>query len=342
VADVVPTDARLTWVQTEWLSEATAWIRARLSERDVELTEEIEQPHVRWWSTVLRVPTSDGLLWFKANAPPHAFEAGLLAILERVSPGHVPEVVALDVDRGWLLMRDGGERLREQVHSSRDLDRWRTLLPEYAELQISLAPHISDLIAAGVPDERLAVLPGHFDALLADREACMVVRENGLTTGEYDRITALAPDNADRCARLGAFGIPETLQHDDLHDGNVFVREGRYLFFDWGDSCVSHPFHSLVVTMRQLVYRLELPPGGPDVLWLRDAYLEPFARYGTRAELVEAAELAHFTGTAARTLAWHRFVSARDPEFRADDEEAIPYGLRRLLDLGPLGTWAEP
>ena len=61
-----------------------------------------------------------------------------------------------------------------------------------------------------------------------------------------------------------------------------------------------------------------------------------------RVDLVEAAELAHFTGTAARTLAWHRFVSARDPEFRADDEEAIPYGLRRLLDLGPLGTSVEP
>jgi hypothetical protein len=45
---------------------------------------------VRWWSTVLRVPIIDGALWFKANASPHAFEAGLLAILERVSPGHVP------------------------------------------------------------------------------------------------------------------------------------------------------------------------------------------------------------------------------------------------------------
>jgi Ser/Thr protein kinase RdoA (MazF antagonist) len=28
--------------------------------------------------------------------------------------------------------------------------------------------------------------------------------------------------------------VDRTLQHDDLHDGNVFVRDGRYLFFDWG------------------------------------------------------------------------------------------------------------
>jgi hypothetical protein len=214
VPGVVPTDPRLPWIQPEWLAGATAWVHGRLDERDLDLTGEIGQPHIRWWSTVLRVPTSGGTLWFKANAPPYAFEAGLLAILDRLTPGHVPEPVAIDVDRGWLLMRD------------------------------------------------------------------------------------------------------------------------------WGDSCVSHPFHSLVVTMRQLVHRLELPPGGPGVLRLRDAYLEPFASYGSRVELVEAAELAHFTGTAARALSWHRFVQSREPEFRVDDEEAVPYGLRRLLDLGPLGSWS--
>jgi hypothetical protein len=73
-------------MQPDWLAGATAWIEERLDERGVAAVGEIEQPHVRWWSTVLRIPTTDGVLWFKANAPPHAFEAGLLAILERVSP----------------------------------------------------------------------------------------------------------------------------------------------------------------------------------------------------------------------------------------------------------------
>jgi hypothetical protein len=340
VPGIVPTDPRLRWVQSEWLAVARSWIRARLAEHGLELAGEIEQPHVRWWSTVLRVPTSDGVLWFKANAPPHAFEAALLAILERSAPGHVPELVALDVDHGWLLMRDGGERLRELVRDSADLQHWQTLLPEYAQLQLSLAPHVGDLLEAGVPDERLALLPTHLAALLDDHEACMVGRDDGLSVEEYDRIGALLPEYAECCARLASLGIPETIQHDDLHDGNVFVRGGRYLFFDWGDSCVSHPFHSLVVTMRALVHRLELPPGGPDVLRLRDAYLEPFARFGSQAQLVEAADLAHFTGTAARALSWHRFLSAREPEFRGGDADAVPYGLKRLLDLGPLGSWS--
>jgi hypothetical protein len=340
VPGAVPADPRLPWVQPAWLAEATAWIGARLAELGLDPADEIEQPHVRWWSTVLRVPTVEGDLWFKASAPPHAFEAGLLAILTRIGPDHVPRLAALDAGRGWLLMHDGGERLRELVHSSSDLHHWAEILPRYAELQIALAPHVGELLGANVPDERLAVLPAHVEALLDDREACMVGRENGLTEDEYRRLRALVPDFADRCARLAAFGIPETIQHDDLHDGNVFVDGGRYRIFDWGDSCVAHPFQSLVVTMRALVYRLELPPGGPDVLRLRDAYLEPFGRYGSHTELVEAAGLAHYLGTASRSLNWNRFIRVREPEFRFDDEDAVPYGLKQLLDLGPLGSWS--
>jgi hypothetical protein len=336
----VPTDPTLIWVEPAFRDDATAWIRARLAERGIEQTGEIEQPHVRWWSTVMRVPTAEGDLWFKANAPPHAFEAGLLAILERVHGGHVPELVARDAASGRLLMRDGGERLRELVRAPRDLHHWQTLLPEYAELQVALAPHLGDLLDAGVPDERLAVLPDHLRTLLDDREACMVGREHGLTEDEHSRLRALLPDFAERCERLAAYGIPETIQHDDLHDGNVFVRDGRYLFFDWGDSCVTHPFQSLVVALRALAYRLELQPGGPDVLRLRDAYLEPFARFGAHRDLVDAADLAHYVGTAERSLSWNRFIREREPQYRADDEDAVPYGLRRLLDLGPLGSWS--
>ena len=167
----------------------------------------------------------------------------------------------------------------------------------------------------------------------------MVGREGGLTEDEYRRLRALVPDFEERCIRLAGHGIPETIQHDDLHDGNAFVRDGRYLVFDWGDSCVSHPFHSLVVMMRALVYRLELPPGGSDVIRLRDAYLEPFARYGSPGELVEAVDLAHYVGTASRSLNWSRFLRSYGPGV-GSDEDAVPYGLKRLLDIGPLGSWS--
>jgi hypothetical protein len=335
----VPTDPRLPWIQPGWLAGATAWIAARVHERGLRLVGAIEQPHVRWWSTVLRVPTEEGDLWFKANAPPHAFEAGLLAVLERVLPGRVPELVAVDAELGWLLMHDGGTRLRDLVRSSADLPLWEAALPAYAELQLALGPHVDELLAVGVPDSRLTGLPSQLARLLDDRDALLLDQPNGVTSGQLGELGRLLPEYAEACTRLADHGIPETIQHDDFHDGNVFVRDGRPLVFDWGDSCVSHPFHSLVVAMRSIAHRLELPPGGPDLLHLVDAYLEPFAAFGSQAELRAAAELAHFTGTAARALAWHRYLVARTPEFRADDREAVPYGLKLVLARGPIGAW---
>lgn len=333
--------AQLLWLNPEWLASAQAWIDDQLTRLGLERTGGLEQGHVRWWSTVIRVPTANGDLYFKANAPPHRFEASLNAILAGLRPGSAPELAAVDREQGWMLMRDGGVRLREVVLTAADLRHWEELLPGYAELQLAAAPLVGELLAAGVPDVRLSTLAPALARLLEDDEALLLERRSGVTSDERSRLRTLVPEIEAAVAELAAFGIPETLQHDDLHDENIFLRDRQYLVFDWGDSCVSHPFHTLVVTFRAIAHRFErdLRPGGPELLRLRDAYLEPFAGHSTRDELGAAVDLAHLTGTLARTLAWERFTAEREPQFRDSDAEAVPYGLRRLLALGPLGSW---
>jgi Phosphotransferase enzyme family len=319
------------WADARWLADVEGWLDRRFAELGFERTGAVEQPHVRPWSTVLRVPTTGGDVWFKANIPPLAYEAAVLDVLAARRPDCVPKLLATDLERGWMLMADGGVRLREILERERHLSRWLEVLPRYGQLEIDMAGDRDRFLGLGVPDRRLETLAGQYEDLVG--------RVDSVTDAESGRLRALVPTIADFCERLASINVPETIQHDDLHDGNVFVEDGRYLIFDWGDSCVSHPFQSLVVTMRALVRRLELPPGGPDVVRLRDAYLEPFGPYGSHAELVEAADLAHYLGTASRSLSWNRFIRVREPEFRFDDEDAVPYGLKQLLDLGPLGSW---
>lgn len=313
------------WTSAEWLTEAKAWIRGH-----GEPTAEIEQIHVRPWSTVLRVPTADGDLYFKAVAPVHAFEPALTALLAELQPGRVPDVLATDVERGWMLMRDGGTRIRELVQSAADLHHWEASLSEYARLQIETASHAEAMLAIGVPDERLSLLPRHLEELLA-------LHPPGLTADEERRLAEALPRIEAMCRELAGLGIGETIQHDDLHDGQVFVRDGRYLVFDWGDSCVSHPFHTLTVTLRAIAWKLGLPPGGPELMRLRDAYLEPFGPFQ------DSVDLAYRTGTIARALAWHRMVSVRDPEdVDEEDATASAYGLKLFLAGGPIGSWTYP
>jgi hypothetical protein len=170
-----PNADRLLWLRPSWLAEATSWIAAELERLGLEPAGEIEQLHVRWWSTVTRVPTTEGKgLLQGERAPPHRFEAALIAMLALLRPGQVAELLAVDPDRGWLLMRHGGTRLRELVQSAADLARWEELLPRYAELQLALAPHADELLAVGVPDVRLTRLAGNLERLLEDDEAILL------------------------------------------------------------------------------------------------------------------------------------------------------------------------
>ena len=146
------------WTDPLWLAEAHEWIHGHVDGLGAAVVGAIEQPHVRPWSTVMRVPTASGDLWFKANIGALAHEAAVVDLLARLRPEAVPELFAVDLGRGWMLMGDGGVRLREVIEGERDLGRWRELLPRYAELQMDAAGHADAFAALGTPDHRLATL----------------------------------------------------------------------------------------------------------------------------------------------------------------------------------------
>ena len=308
-------EARLQWEDPAWLAAAHDWILAALGDR---ITGPIEQPHVRPWSTVLRIPTHDGPVWFKANMPPLAHEAAVVSLLSRRRPDTVPELIAADLECGWMLQRDAGTRLRE---AGLDVSVWEEVLPLCAELQIEASSDRDALLTAGVPDRGLTALPALYEALLDDPD---------LTADEIARLHALAPRITEECAALAARGIPETIQHDDLHDGQVFVRDGRFRILDWGDSCVAHPFLILTVTLRRLGYLLGLPEDAAGLRRFRDAYLEPWTRLASRAELLAAVPGALLLGGLSRLLTWREIIAGMPPSFAAQWDE-YPAELRRLL-----------
>ena len=134
----------LAWAAPGWPEQAVDWIRAELARQGIRVIGAIELPHARPWSAVLRVPTSAGNIYFKASAPIIRHEAALTAALAGWYPALMPSVLAADRERGWLLIADGGTRLREIIRADHDLRHWETLLPRYAELQIDLASRTSE------------------------------------------------------------------------------------------------------------------------------------------------------------------------------------------------------
>ena len=293
------------------LTDAEAWIRAH-----VEPVGTIETAHERPWATVLRVPLADGVAWFKACGPVQAFEPRFSAELFARHPHLVAEVLGHDEERAWLLLGDAGTPIG--ASGGNPPEAWLAVLPFYAELQRAEAAHALDHLAHGVPDLRVATLPARYDDLMQ--------RELPLQPNEIDRLRAFAPRLGELCDELVAHGVPETVQHDDLHMANVYERDGRFRVLDWGDSSISHPFASLFETFRFLEEVTGLPPGDPWYERLRDAYLEPWGR-GLEDEFA----LAMRVGAVAHAIAWLRQRDHLSAKERPEFDVWFPVILRRAL-----------
>jgi len=284
------------WSDPTWLAGAHAWIEERATELGLVRAGDIEQPHLETWSTVLKVPTTTGPVWFKANHGPLEHEAALVTLLADRVPDRVQALLAADLDRGWMLMSDAGERLRELVPAEASLDRWYDVLDGTARIQLALEDDVDALLALGVPDLRLSRLAQGYLALMWDIDA----------DPRFRNATDLVSELAEQ---LAAYGIRETVQHDDLHDGQVFVRDGRHWVMDWGDACVSHPFFTLSVTLEGVIaWGLDDEEGSVDTAPFRDAYLAPYAAAYpglSYADLTEAARIATRLGWACRAVNGH-------------------------------------
>lgn len=281
-----------SWQDPEWQQSAYSWMEEELDRLALTRTGDIAQPHVRLWSTVMRVPTDAGDVWFKATIDALRHEAAVTEVVATRVPDTVPSLLAVDRDRGWMLMSDAGERLREVIPREASLDRWYDVLRRYSRLQLAVLDDVDDLLALGVPDLRLASLPEKYVRLVTDLDVDRRFRD-------------AVPYVVDLRDQLMTYGIPETLQHDDLHDGQVFVRDGRHLIMDWGDACISHPFFTLSVTLEgQLSWGLDDEENSCDIAPFRDAYLEAFAT-SRDVDLIGAVDAALRLGWAARAVNGH-------------------------------------
>lgn len=298
------------WSSAAWVESAVSWLDDRLVAAGAARTGPVTQPRLRAWGTVLCAPTTRGPVWLKAPAPETAFEVALYELLASVAPDRVLEPIAVDVSRGFVLLPDGGPALLDD-----DFTGLATMLARYGELQRALASHVDNLLAFGLADMRPAAMPARFDEALAVAHRIATADDRAA----LDRIAGLRPRFDEWCARLAASPVPASIDHNDLHAGNIFAAGTIY---DWGDSVVAHSFASMLVALGCLGF----PHDDPVVARLRDAYLEPFIDLAPRAELAGEVEVACRVGKVARALVWERAV-------RLDPGDFARAPLRTLLAL---------
>ena len=331
--------ATARWRDPGWVDEATGWATDRLTDHGYAVTGGPAQTHVRPWSTVLRLQTGDGAFWFKANAIGTAHEAPLVEALARWAPDQVLEPLATDARRGWLLLPDGGTTLRAAQGGETDIAHWAEILADHADLQRRVAPHADEMADLAVPDARPERLPEIRAELLDDTTRLRIGRPDGLQPEQRRQLQADAGRYATLCAELAAIGIPASVNHDDLHDNNVFVPAqpgGHYRHFDWGDASIAHPFAVLLIALRVAQHLHHLTAGDPALLRLRDAYLEPWTGEFDRADLVEAVRLALRVGGVSRALSYRSALLEATPADHDEYGDGLPHWLLEVYKPTPV------
>jgi hypothetical protein len=316
--------ARVPWARPGWRAEATRWIEGQLEAKGERLIGPVEVRRTWSLSCLLKLQTTAGVFYFKAVPPLFAQEPRLTRYLAERFAGRVPAVMAVDVERRWLLMHEFAGR---QVQETDDLKTWAGALRGYAEMQRALVGQADELLRLGCPDRRLARLAEAAPRVLAGREALLIGERRGLTSEEVEALEGLLPRLQRGCKALEALGPPPTLEHGDLHGGNIVISPaGDYRYYDWTDGCLAHPYMCLAAFLEP----------APEA-WHADlcgAYLAGWREFADEATLMAALGLARPLSALHMALSYCDIWEQTEPGQRWPLAGAVPYFLREVLKHG--------
>ena len=304
------------WGSDQWRREALRWIDAQFSAHGiVRLPSTPPQPKLRPWSTLLVLDTQEhGRFWFKAGVPELAPETQVISTLRNVAPGSIPVPLAIDHERHWSLTGDLGKTMQDAGDAT-DMSKMSALLRLYARVQRGSNAFVSDLIAAGVPQRGPQDIARE---LLGMRISPMVAHGVRAAAG-----------------RLDALRLPLTIQHGDLHAGNIFITNPAPANFaaviaDWSDASVGNPLCSLLVPMRRIREELPGAEGERAAERLTRAYLSCWSDLANSAALKAALPDAMIVARAGELVMWRKALARAT---RAEQAKWGQLGARTLQEI---------
>jgi len=318
---------QLPWSETGWFSDTKEWISNQLKIIGYTHIGDIEQVMVWEQSCILRISTSSEDVYFKALPEMYAHEPQTIQILSKLYPNNTPSIVATDIERHWILMEEfSGKPLMDVSEDA----HWLNALETYSTMQIDSVNRIDDFLEADFSDRRLHRFPSHIDALFADTDAMLPDHAGGLSGQEIEALHLLSPKLKTLCSKLTNSGIPQTLEHGDLHPHNIQVAEQGYLYFDWTLCAITHPFFSLAYFLQFLHERCQDKAKKIDSF--RDAYLAPWRAFAPQKHLTKTLEYAQLLLPLYWAITYHQALLPKmDSKDRWLREKGIPTHLKQLL-----------
>jgi aminoglycoside phosphotransferase (APT) family kinase protein len=201
-------------------------------------------------------------------------------------------------------------------------------------MQVAATGQVDRLLAAGCHDRRLDRLAAQAQAWLPAMEAtgelAGIDDATWLSEDEMAALRAALPRVLANCEELAGHAVPPSIVHGDLHLGNVARGPAGYLFFDWTDACVAHPFLDLLTIRRGTGFAGNEGDGELRDR-LRAAYLSAWASFEPPDRLDRAFQLAVPLGALHHAVSYRSIVAGMEPPVEPHMARSTAWWLRRLL-----------
>jgi hypothetical protein len=317
------------WVSPAWYPRIAAWIEARMTAAGLLPIEPSRIVYQSAIGTVLRTPAEGEVTFTKCPAPLFHAEARITRALAARTPDLVPEVIDIEPDQGWLLMRDLGTRTLGDLPEA----QWASGLGIVARVQRGWLDRQDELLAAGAERRPMTQLIDRLPGIL---EVDGLV--DRISPSLHEAWPATLARLLDACHELADIGLPEALIHGDMHPWNVAVSDRGMRVFDWSDAAIGPSFLDLAVFLgRRNDIGLRLA--------MRDAYLREWADVAPRDRLERATELAMAVGAIYQVMTYQTLLPALPPEDSAEFAGADADWLGRAiagLEHGLTTTFRRP
>ena len=324
-----PSPLNPPWASIGWHDDACEWIHTQLASSGMSPIAPIVQQRAWGLSCTMKVATVEGDLYFKATPQFMSHEGSVMQAVAQTCPGLLPPPLAVDSDRGWLLMPDYGG---EMLHECPDITRWEEALRLFSSAQVEQSENIHFWLSANIPDRRLGRMVEMIDPLIASCSRMLTGGDSGLSDSEAENLRSLSLPLKLMCARLAQRAVPHALVHGDL-GGNILVREDGYTFFDWTDACVSHPFFEMATISGAYFDESVLKDNADADDRLRDAYLEPWTKYEPMERLIEEFDAARPLGALHQAMTYMWILTNIPPDARPELQGGLLHWVRYLLRL---------
>jgi aminoglycoside phosphotransferase (APT) family kinase protein len=138
------------------------------------------------------------------------------------------------------------------------------------------------------------------------------------------QLQAAAPRLRQMCAELDQYRAPATLMHGDMHMGNVAHRGNGYLFFDWTDACIAHPFLDMIDIVHERDVAVQTR--------LRDSYLKEWLAYEPMDRLLEMWKLAYPLCALHQAVSYRYILANTEERCKYELNWAMPFWFGKILE----------